>query len=185
MSRDTGVAIQADNSAFEFSSDSDPEKDNHAEELKFLHNKIAELNTTIDVLSNRIGKDLVAAQNDFFSRIQKFILPDICLLQSTNLDQHQTKLLDRIKFRLDNIINNDRLNEPDLPILYIQNKNKLTQKEMLIFNLLRDGKSSKEIAKLMGLNKSTILTHRHHIRKKFGLINSKVNIKSYAAYDCA
>jgi len=32
------------------------------------------------------------------------------------------------------------------------------------------------MAKIMGLSKSTILTHRHHIRAKLGLLKKKQNL---------
>jgi DNA-binding CsgD family transcriptional regulator len=35
------------------------------------------------------------------------------------------------------------------------------------------------MAKVMNLSKSTILTHRHHIRAKLGLKNQKKNLRSY------
>jgi len=47
-----------------------------------------------------------------------------------------------------------------------------------VAQLIRDGKANKEIAQLLHLSKSTILTHRHHIRVKLGIKNKKVNLRS-------
>jgi DNA-binding CsgD family transcriptional regulator len=56
---------------------------------------------------------------------------------------------------------------------------KLSPTEMKIAGFIREGKTNKEMAKVMNLSKSTILTHRHHIRAKLGLKNQKKNLRSY------
>lgn len=56
---------------------------------------------------------------------------------------------------------------------------KLSPKEVKVACLIKDGLTNKEIAKLLKLAKSTILTHRHHVRTKLGLKNKKQNLQSY------
>jgi DNA-binding CsgD family transcriptional regulator len=55
---------------------------------------------------------------------------------------------------------------------------KLSPTELKVAQLVRDGKTNKEIAKMLHLSKSTILTHRHHVRVKLGIRNKKVNLRS-------
>ena len=56
---------------------------------------------------------------------------------------------------------------------------KLSPKEAKIACLIKDGLTNKEIAKMLNLSKSTILTHRHHVRTKLGLKNKKQNLQTY------
>jgi DNA-binding CsgD family transcriptional regulator len=56
---------------------------------------------------------------------------------------------------------------------------KLSPKEVRVASLIKDGLTNKEIAKLLKLSKSTVLTHRHHVRAKLGLKNKKQNLQSY------
>jgi DNA-binding CsgD family transcriptional regulator len=56
---------------------------------------------------------------------------------------------------------------------------KLSPTEVKIASLIRAGKSNKEMAKMLNLSKSTILTHRHHVRAKLGLRNKKENLRSF------
>jgi DNA-binding CsgD family transcriptional regulator len=58
---------------------------------------------------------------------------------------------------------------------------KLTPTEIKIAGLIRVGKKSNEIAKMMRLSRSTILTHRDHIRHKLGLNNKKQNLQAFLA----
>jgi DNA-binding CsgD family transcriptional regulator len=55
---------------------------------------------------------------------------------------------------------------------------KFTPVELQVANLVRLGKSTKEIAVLMSLAPGTVSIHRKNIRKKLGLTNKKVNLQT-------
>jgi len=55
----------------------------------------------------------------------------------------------------------------------------LTPAEIHVSNLLREGRQSKEIAEILNISFETVNCHRQNIRKKFGLSNSKVNLRSF------
>ena len=55
----------------------------------------------------------------------------------------------------------------------------MTPKELKIANLIRQGRTSKEICEILGSSEKVIAFHRQNIRKKLGLLNKKVNLKSY------
>jgi DNA-binding CsgD family transcriptional regulator len=55
----------------------------------------------------------------------------------------------------------------------------LTPTEIQVASLIRDGKTSKEIAALINASENTVRSHRFHIRSKLGIKNKKVNLRSY------
>ena len=55
----------------------------------------------------------------------------------------------------------------------------LTPREVEVCNLVKDGRTGKEISKLLKLSFGTIEAHRHNIRKKLGISAKKVNLTSY------
>ncbi len=55
----------------------------------------------------------------------------------------------------------------------------LTPKEIHVANLVREGKSSREIAHLLGVSLGTVNAHRNNLRKKMGLGKDGANLRSH------
>lgn len=74
-----------------------------------------------------------------------------------------------------------RLNDITSPLLQrsISASIILTPQEMQIAMLIKDGKSSKEIAGILNVSETTVHFHRKNIRKKYGLKKKAANLRSY------
>jgi PAS domain S-box-containing protein len=56
---------------------------------------------------------------------------------------------------------------------------KLTPREVEVCNLVKNGLSNKEIARLLSITLHTVEKHRRTARKKLGLANKRINLRTY------
>ena len=97
--------------------------------------------------------------------------PYIEKLKKSRIGTQQRTLLNILDSNLNNIIS------PFISKLSSKYFN-LTPMEIRVANLVKEGKTNKEIAELLCLSKNTILFHRYNIRRKLGLKNQKINLRS-------
>jgi DNA-binding CsgD family transcriptional regulator len=88
------------------------------------------------------------------------------------LDERSWNLLKIARQRLDEIV------DPFLNRLTSLNR-LLTPREIDVVSLVREGRTSKEIADLLNVSVSAVDFHRKKIRKKLGLANDRANLRSY------
>jgi DNA-binding CsgD family transcriptional regulator len=63
--------------------------------------------------------------------------------------------------------------------VYRNNVEKLTPREMDILDMIRTGRSSKQIADALGLSSQTVHKHRQSIRRKLQLDHREINLAAY------
>jgi hypothetical protein len=141
-------------------------------ELEKMGRRLEETNTALKVLWGRREEDRKELQESIVYNVKKIILPCIERLNNSRLDDHQKAHLGIIKSSVQKIVS---------PFLknFSQKFNNLTPMEIQIAGLIRDGKTSKEIADILCLSEKTILTHRYNLRTKLGLRGAKLNLRSY------
>ena len=62
---------------------------------------------------------------------------------------------------------------------YRNNVSKLTPRELDILDMIRTGRSSKQIADALGLSSQTVHKHRQSIRRKLQLDHREINLAAY------
>lgn len=141
-------------------------------ELKSQAQNLEEANTALKVLIDHMKQQSLEQEKNIMANLEKLVFPYMDKLQKTILDNYQKVYMDIIKANLDNITSGfaGRLSTLETS---------LTPMELQVADLLRQDKTTKEIAELLSLSTTTISFHRRNIRKKLGLVNKKVNIKSY------
>jgi len=107
-----------------------------------------------------------------FANVDRLVLPYLEKLNVSRLTQNQKTLVEIISSNLEDIISPflGRLSTLEL---------RLTPQEMEVAHLIRNGRSSKEIAEVLFLSVAGVDFHRKNLRKKLGLTNSGQNLRSY------
>jgi PAS domain S-box-containing protein len=141
-------------------------------ELESKSNDLEELNAALKVLLDKRREDQEDFQEGILANIKTLIDPYIVKLKKSKLPQSQKTLLNILESNLNEIISpfTKRLSSKYL---------NLTPKEIKIANLVKHGKTNKEIAEIQGVASRTIAAHRENIRKKLGLTNKKTNLKTF------
>lgn len=141
-------------------------------ELRVQSRCLEEANTTLKVLLDWRERDRTELEKSIQSNVKEMVIPYLEKLKNSRLDSHQQMLVDIVASNIKEISTSfvTRLSSNFL---------NLTPSEIRIAGLIRDGRTSKEIAALLNLSENTILFHRHNIRSKLGLKNSKVNLNSH------
>ena len=132
---------------------------------------LEEANIALRVLMRRIEQDKNEFEEQVAANIFGLVDPYLDKLNRAGLDKRQENYLQIIKANLENIVS------PFIKTTVAMDL-KLTPTELRIANLIKQDKSSKEIAELLSLSKQTIDKHRNNIRKKIGISNKKINLKT-------
>ena len=99
-------------------------------------------------------------------------MPYLEILKRGTLNENQRTYLNILESNLKDIIS------PFARSLSLKHLN-LTHKEMEVANLIKYGRTTKEIADLLNLSTRTIESHRKNVRKKLGIKNNKLNLRTY------
>jgi PAS domain S-box-containing protein len=141
-------------------------------ELETERLTLEETNTTLRVLLEKRERDREEFEQTILSNVNELVMPYVEKLKSKLSDEATKSYLNILESNLNDIIS------PFLQRLSIKNS-KLTTAQIQVANLVKEGKTTKEISKLLNLSEKTIEDHRKGIRKKLGILGKNINLKSF------
>lgn len=140
--------------------------------LRDQKKELEESNIALKVILKQRELDRVDLEQRVLDNIKELVFPYMEKLKISNLNKNQAVIVDLIENHLKDIIS------PFLERLSSLSKI-LTPQELQVATMIKDGKSSKEIADVFNVSISTVNFHRKNLRMKFGLNNKKANLRSY------
>ncbi len=142
------------------------------EELKTNVASLEELNTTLKVILQQIEESREELHASIVSNIGELVIPSLDKLKKSPLSPYQISILTSIESNLLNIASSFL---QKLKMIHYR----LTSREIEIAVLVKEGKSTKEIAERMNISTKTVEFHRNRLREKLGLNKRKVNLRSH------
>jgi len=142
-------------------------------QLKFKTTRLSEANTALKVLLEQREADKIELEEKILLNTKLMISPYLGKLKNRRrLGNKERAYLDIVESNLNEIIS---------PFAHRISAKffKFSSTEMQVINLIRQGKTTKEIAEIMNLATSTIDFHRNNIRKKLGIKNKQINLSTY------
>lgn len=140
-------------------------------ELDAKSRNLEELNIALKVLLKRREEDKTELEEKVLLNIQELVQPYLEKIRKTSLDSDQKAYINIIETHLNEIISPFQRN---LTSKYPH----LTPREIQIANLIKDGKTTKEIAEMLNSSPGAIDFHRNNLRNKLGLKNKNANLRS-------
>ena len=142
------------------------------DELEDKACRLEEVNTALRVFLRQRAEDQNEIETRIVSNVKELIIPCLEAIKKKNQDDSFKNSIQTLETNLNNIIS------PFLKKLTLQYAN-LTSREIQIANLVKDGKSTKEISDILNCSIRSVEFHRNNIRKAMGLNKSKANLRSY------
>jgi PAS domain S-box-containing protein len=141
------------------------------EELEIRTKTLEEVNTALKVLVRQMGEEKCEIEARFVSNVKGLVLPYVERAKKGRpLDPEQQSCLNIIEMNLNEIVS---------PFLQSIGQLGLTPRETQIATLVKAGKTTKEIAVIIGIAASAVDTYRNKIRRKLNLNNKKINLQSH------
>jgi PAS domain S-box-containing protein len=140
-------------------------------ELFIKSRNLEEVNTALKVLLKRRQEDSKEFEKRVLLNVKKLIDPYIKKLQKSGLNPDQVIYTDILENNISEITSSFSSN---LSAKYMN----FTTQEIQVANYIKEGKTSKDMAKLLKITERTVNFHRENIRNKLGLKNKKTNIRS-------
>jgi PAS domain S-box-containing protein len=141
-------------------------------ELERKNIELKELNSALKVLLKKSDEDKEQLGENVINNVKELVLPYLERLKTDKNKSNQSAYFDIIESNLKEIISpfGSRLNRKYL---------NLTPTEIRIADLIKSGKTTKEIAAILNLSSKTIEFHRDNIRTKFQIKNKKISLRAH------
>ena len=141
-------------------------------QLEREREKLEEADIALRVLIRKRDEDRKKLEENVLYNVKERVVPYLEGLKNSKVNEKQNFYIGILESNLAEIIS------PFSRKLSLEYKD-LTPAEHQVANLVKFGKSNKEIADLLNLSVRTIESHRENIRKKLGISRTKVNLRSH------
>jgi PAS domain S-box-containing protein len=141
-------------------------------ELEKKTNKLAQMNTALHVLVEHREQEINDIKTGILNTLDRLVKPYLSDLAGTCPTDNQMTYIEIIQSNLEKIIS------PLSRKLSAWHR-RLTPTEIKVADMIRNGKTTKEIAELLHVSDNAVSFHRKHLRKKLGLVKGKTNLAVY------
>jgi PAS domain S-box-containing protein len=140
------------------------------EKLQHEHQELLRKNIAFQEVVDHIDEEKAKYRHEICTNIDNLLRPTLRKLQQDG--RLSRRDIDILVHGLDEVTGR-HIND------YRNNVSKLTPREMDILDMIKTGRSSKQIAEALGLSSQTVHKHRQSIRRKLQLDHREINLAAY------
>lgn len=141
-------------------------------DLALMNQELQEVNTALRVLLRKREEDRADLEDRVARNIKDRILPYLKRLKVRGLDDGQKELADILETHLKEFASGFQQKLTNLCL-------SVTPMELRVADLVRQGRTTKEIADLLHSSTRAVEFHRMNLRKKLSLKDKKTNLRSF------
>ena len=141
-------------------------------ELEIKTRDLQDLNTALKVLLERRERDKIALEETVINNINEIVMP---YLERAKKKASSKQMIDYLSILEHNI---NEITSSFFHKLSTKYAN-LTATEVEVANLVKHGKTIKEIADILNISGKTVEVHRMNIRKKMGIAKTKTSLRTH------
>lgn len=134
--------------------------------------ELMQANTALKVLLSHQNKEKVENEEKLSTNLRNQILPYIQELKKGSLNDKHTACIRLLEKNLQGIMS-------EFVTQLKSSTSNLTPKEIQVSSLIKEGMSTREIARFLNVSRKTVDVFRYNIRKKLGLNNRRENLMSH------
>ncbi len=137
-----------------------------------IHSReLEESNTALKVLLRQREQDQKEFENNILSNMKHLIFPYLDKLKENRTMSEELVYLNLLESNLKEIVSpfSSKLSFKFLDF---------TPREILIANLIKDGRQDKDIMNILNISLETVKSHRQNIRKKLGIYGIRTNLRT-------
>ncbi len=142
------------------------------QEIEKKKQEIEEANIALRVMLDQHTKTKETIEEHISVRLKSLVTPYLDLLRQSAATEQQAETINIITAHIDSIAGSFSPKSKEILL-------GLSPRESLIADLVRQGKTSKDAADIIGISVRTVETYRNNLRKKLGINNQKISLRTY------
>jgi len=148
------------------------EQENGVLELEQKKKEAEDTNIALKVMLDQHTRARESIEEQISIKLQELVNPYLNLLGNSSVNEKQAETIRIIQAHIDSISQQFSPKAREIML-------KLSPRESMISDLVRQGKTSKDIAEILHIGLRTVETYRNNLRKKLGINKKKVSLQTF------
>jgi PAS domain S-box-containing protein len=140
--------------------------------LEQRSHELENTNTALRVLLKQVKENKEEMEEKVLENLKNLVFPYLETLQENLANTPQAEYIEVIQNNIKKITSSFTIN---LTSGFLG----LSPREIQVADLVRQGRTNKESANIMNISKNAVEFHRNNLRKKLGIQNQKINLRTY------
>lgn len=142
------------------------------QELEKNKKEALEANIALKVMLDQHTRTRESIEEQISIKLKELVNPYLDLLRQSTISEEQAETVNIIGAHIDSITHSF---SPKAREIFLS----LSPRETMIADLVRQGKTSKDISDMLKISSRTVETYRNNLRKKLGINKKKISLRTY------